>query len=126
MSGSGEAAADEEHAESVVGLVAAGLGVPMGLAGYGTSKWAMRGLTKMAAKELARDNILSYSLSFVLMVVLGGVHRGHLGVHEHRRPRRRDELGAGRAALGRGRPRPGAGGVLRRRNHHCPHRASSS
>lgn len=35
----------------------AGLGVPVGLAGYGTSKWAMRGLTKIAAKELARDNI---------------------------------------------------------------------
>ena len=35
----------------------AGLQVPTGLAGYGTSKWALRGLTKIAAKELARDNI---------------------------------------------------------------------
>jgi NAD(P)-dependent dehydrogenase (short-subunit alcohol dehydrogenase family) len=28
-----------------------------GLAAYGTSKWAVRGLTKTAALELARDNI---------------------------------------------------------------------
>lgn len=35
----------------------AGLGVPAGLAAYGASKWAIRGLTRIAAKELARDNI---------------------------------------------------------------------
>ena len=35
----------------------AGLGVAAGLAAYGASKWGIRGLTKIAAKELARDNI---------------------------------------------------------------------
>lgn len=35
----------------------AGLAAAAGLAAYGTSKWGIRGLTKIAAKELARDNI---------------------------------------------------------------------
>ena len=35
----------------------AGLGVAAGLAAYGASKWGIRGLTKIAAKELARYNI---------------------------------------------------------------------
>jgi len=35
----------------------AGLGVAAGLAHYGASKWGIRGLIKIAAKELARDNI---------------------------------------------------------------------
>lgn len=36
----------------------AGLGTPVGLAAYGTSKWALRGLTRIAARELARDGII--------------------------------------------------------------------
>ncbi len=40
------------NVNSTVGLAAAA-----GLAAYGTSKWGIRGLTKIAAKELARDNI---------------------------------------------------------------------
>jgi 3alpha(or 20beta)-hydroxysteroid dehydrogenase len=35
----------------------AGLAATPGLASYGASKWALRGLTLTAAKELARDNI---------------------------------------------------------------------
>jgi 3alpha(or 20beta)-hydroxysteroid dehydrogenase len=35
----------------------AGLGVAAGLAAYGTSKWAIRGLTRIAAKELGREGI---------------------------------------------------------------------
>ena len=35
----------------------AGLGVAAGLSAYGTSKWAIRGLTKIAAKELGREGI---------------------------------------------------------------------
>lgn len=35
----------------------AGLGVAAGLAAYGTSKWAIRGLTQIAAKELGREGI---------------------------------------------------------------------
>lgn len=35
----------------------AGLGVAAGLAAYGTSKWAIRGLTKITAKELGREGI---------------------------------------------------------------------
>jgi 3alpha(or 20beta)-hydroxysteroid dehydrogenase len=35
----------------------AGLGADVGLAAYGSSKWGIRGLTRIAAKELASDNI---------------------------------------------------------------------
>lgn len=35
----------------------AGLGVAAGLAAYGTSKWGIRGLTQIAAKELGREGI---------------------------------------------------------------------
>lgn len=35
----------------------AGLGAAAGLAAYGASKWGIRGLTRIAAKELARDGI---------------------------------------------------------------------
>lgn len=35
----------------------AGLGVAAGLTAYGASKWGIRGLTRIAAKELARDGI---------------------------------------------------------------------
>lgn len=35
----------------------AGLGVAAGLSAYGTSKWAIRGLTKIAAKELGLQGI---------------------------------------------------------------------
>jgi 3alpha(or 20beta)-hydroxysteroid dehydrogenase len=35
----------------------AGMSATFGLAAYGTSKWGVRGLTKTAALELARDNI---------------------------------------------------------------------
>ncbi|WP_329529423.1 SDR family NAD(P)-dependent oxidoreductase [Streptomyces sp. NBC_01462] len=36
---------------------AAGIGAAAGLAAYGTSKWGIRGLTRISAKELGRDNI---------------------------------------------------------------------
>ncbi|MFD8812891.1 SDR family NAD(P)-dependent oxidoreductase, partial [Streptomyces sp. NPDC059627] len=35
----------------------AGIGAAAGLAAYGTSKWGIRGLTRISAKELGRDNI---------------------------------------------------------------------
>ncbi|MER7178874.1 SDR family NAD(P)-dependent oxidoreductase [Streptomyces hyaluromycini] len=35
----------------------AGIGTAAGLAAYGTSKWGIRGLTRISAKELGRDNI---------------------------------------------------------------------
>ncbi|GAA2120292.1 SDR family NAD(P)-dependent oxidoreductase [Actinomadura napierensis] len=35
----------------------AGIGAAAGLAAYGTSKWGVRGLTRIAAKELGRENI---------------------------------------------------------------------
>ncbi|WP_217562038.1 SDR family NAD(P)-dependent oxidoreductase [Streptomyces sp. GbtcB6] len=35
----------------------AGIGAAAGLAAYGTSKWGIRGLTRISAKELGRDSI---------------------------------------------------------------------
>ncbi|MFF7603085.1 SDR family NAD(P)-dependent oxidoreductase [Streptomyces mirabilis] len=35
----------------------AGIGAAAGLAAYGTSKWGIRGLTRISAKELGRENI---------------------------------------------------------------------
>lgn len=61
----------------------AGLGVAAGLAAYGTSKWAIRGLTRIAAKELGRDGIR-----------VNGIHPGIIETPlaynpDHRQPHRR-------------------------------------